>query len=465
MMKTSSINKLESNFDSAILRLKEFLSIESISTDINKLSDCHAAADWVFNELNSIGFRSKKVVEGGLPAIISHGPVVKGAPHVLFYGHYDVQPADDLDAWILPPFQPDVVYRNEVKIIHGRGAADDKGQLLTFIEACRALYESTGIPINISFLIEGEEEIGSPSIENVINKYQNELKADVVFISDTSMVEDNTPTIGCQLRGFLGEIITIKGPSHELHSGNYGGAAHNPAALLVRAISKIYEDDGSINLKDFYKGVDEIPFEILKDWLKLDAFGNFYLESVGLSTASGEKDRHIIEKIWSRPCFEINSIFSGYQGAGFKTIIPSTATAKISFRLVDDQDPEHIRAVFRKHIRENIPGDCNVFFESYGSVKAVKMNCHSSEFVLAQEKLREVWGRKCVFAGMGGSIPAVSSFKKYLGLDSMLLGFSRSNDNIHSANEKFDYECFTKGALSWVLILQEMKVTPPEYEI
>ncbi|TVP49256.1 MAG: M20/M25/M40 family metallo-hydrolase [Halomonas sp.] len=465
-MKTHPIDKLESNFDSAVMRLKEFLSIESISTDVNKINDCVAAADWVCKELDSIGFSSKKVTEGGLPAVISHGPIVKNAPRILFYGHYDVQPADDLDAWLLPPFEADIIYRNEVKIIHGRGSADDKGQLLTFIEACRALYESTGIPVNITFLIEGEEEIGSPSISNVINRYKDELESDIVFISDTSMIEDNTPTLGCQLRGFLGEIVTITGPSHDLHSGNYGGAVHNPAGLLVQAISKIYDTDGLINLRNFYKDIEDVPFEILKDWIKLDKFSDNFLKSVGLSTSSGEKNRHIVEKIWSRPCMEINSICSGYQNEGFKTIIPSTATAKVSFRLVGEQDPEYIRASFRNHVREHIPGDCKVEFESYGAIKAVKMDCFRPEFVLAQKILREVWGRKCVFAGMGGSIPAVSHFKQHLNLDSMLLGFSRSDDNIHSANEKLDYECFTKGALSWLMILQEMRVNSSiEYEI
>lgn len=453
MQQTAESQLLRNQTDS-LKRLFEFMRIPSISTDAAHGPDCAAAALWLKQELMDIGFSVRLIGAGPHPVLLAHSPRVDNARHILFYGHYDVQPADPLEDWDLPPFEPAVVMREGRQVIHGRGAADDKGQLLTFVEACRALFETGGLPVSVTFLVEGEEEIGSPSIQQVIAAHAEEIKADIAFVCDTAMLGIDRPAIGCQLRGFVGEIITLKAADTDLHSGNYGGAARNPALVLAKALGAMTAEDGSITLLGFYDQVPEITDAVRKDWEKLSYVGDVMLPDVGLSLPAGEAGRSVLEQLWARPAFDINSLWSGYQGPGFKTVLPSTAHAKVSFRLVGGQRPEAVRDAFRDAIRSNVPADCDVSFEAFGTVPAVQMDISRPEFVLARSAVDCVWQSSCSYVGMGGSIPIVGLFKSELGLDSLLLGFSLLDDCIHSANEKYDLESFHKGALCWLRILQ-----------
>ena len=456
-MLSATEKRLQANTTESIERLFHFLEIPSISTDSSHDSDCVAAAEWLAGELTSIGIDARLVPATRHPAIIAHGPKVKNALNVLFYGHYDVQPPEPLDEWESHPFDPAIKTRDGREVIHGRGAADDKGQLMTFVEACRALHESSGIPLNLTFLIEGEEEIGSPSVKTLLETYKDELSADIALICDTGMLDFDSPAIGCQLRGFVGEIITIEAATSDLHSGNYGGAARNPALVMSKILASIVNTDGSISLPDFYEGVEDTSEELMRDWKQLTSMEANLLEEVGLKIPAGEHDRSVLEQVWARPSFDINSLSSGYVGPGFKTVLPSTAQAKVSFRLVGNQDPHKIREVFRREVRKFVPVDCKVNFEAFGTVPAVEMDISRNEFTLVKDAIRGVWKNPCVFIGMGGSIPIVTDIKKLLGLDTVLLGFSLSDDHMHAPNEKYDLECFRKGALSWLRILRALE--------
>ena len=450
---------LRSNQPEALNRLFDFLEIQSVSTDIKHATDCVTAAEWVARELVDIGFTSKLVETECHPVVLAHGPIVTGAPTVLFYGHYDVQPAELDDGWEKPPFVPAIVQRDGRAVIHGRGTADDKGQVMTFIEACRALMDSGGMPVNVTMLIEGEEEIGSPSIDKVLESHAEELNADIALICDTSMLDKDTPAIGCQLRGFVGEIITIRGANQDLHSGNYGGVASNPAQIISNALASMRDESGGITLPGFYDTVPELAPELAQDWASLTHVGRDLLTGVGLSQPAGEKNRSDLEQVWSRPSFEINSLWSGYLGDGFKTVLPSTASAKISFRLVGDQVPADVRESFRAAFREKIPSDCEVSFEAYGTVPATRIDVSRPEIQIAKEATEGLWKNPCVLIGMGGSIPIVGALKASLNMDSLLLGFGLIDDNIHGENEKLDLDNFEKGSLVWLRFLEGLRLT------
>ncbi|BCM87682.1 M20/M25/M40 family metallo-hydrolase [Methylobacterium indicum] len=440
----------------ALKRLFEFLSIPSISTEAASAADCGRAAQWLARELESLGFEARTVSTGRHPVILAHAPRVPDAPRVLFYGHYDVQPAGHEDEWDHSPFEPLLLARDGRQVIHGRGAADDKGQVMTFVEACRAAMATGGLPLNVTLLIEGEEEIGSPSLASVLEAHADELAADIALICDTAMLDRRTPVIACQLRGFVGEIVTVRAAQEDLHSGNYGGAARNPAQVLCEALASLRGSDGSVALPGFYTDVAELPEEVSREWAQLANVSNRLLPDVGLAEPAGERNRGVLEQVWSRPCFDINTLCSGHIGEGFKTVLPAHAVAKVSFRLVAAQDPDKIRTAFRDAVRARIPADCRVGFEAYGTVAATQMDVTRPEFAVAKRIVQEVWGGPCVLVGMGGSIPAVGALKTVLGMDSLLLGFGQADDRIHASNEKYDLDSFEKGALTWLRILDAL---------
>ena len=451
-----SLDVLAKNKPAALERLFEFLRIPSISTDPKWSDDCINAANWLVDDLSSIGFNARTVNTGGHPFVIAHSPKIENAPHVLFYGHYDVQPVDPLELWEREPFNPAIIERNGIKVIHGRGSSDDKGQVMTFIEACRALYDEGGIPINVTVLIEGEEESGSPSLPIFLKEYGDEIRADIALICDTGMIDDQTPAISSQLRGLMGEQVTITAASSDLHSGLYGGPAQNPAHILVEALASLRNKDGSINLNGFYDGVDEISDELRSDWEALAEKGEKLLSDVDLSVAAGEDGRGILEQTWARPTFEINGIWSGYMGEGFKTVLPAKAHAKVSFRLVGTQNPDTIRIEFRKAMRAFIPNDCHIEFHAHGGSPASHMDITRVEFQKAKSALADLWENDAVFIGMGGSIPIVGEFKSALGMDSLLIGFAQASDQIHAPNEKYNLESFHKGAQAWHKIINAL---------
>ncbi len=452
----SAETHLEKNRETALERLFEALRIPSISTDPKWAKDCARMAAWYEAEFASIGMDAKRINTGGHDFVLAKTPRMEGKPHLLFYGHYDVQPVDPLDLWERDPFDPCLMERDGVKIIHGRGASDDKGQVHTFMEACRALYQTEGYPLNITILLEGEEETGSPSLPAFLAQYGDEIKADLALICDTGMVDANTPSIAAQLRGLIGEEITITAANTDLHSGLYGGAAHNPAHILTKALASLHDENARVTVKDFYQGVEEISPALKADWDKLADKGKKLLADVGLSEPAGEPGYSIEEMLWSRPTLEINGIWSGYTGEGFKTVLPAQAHAKISCRLVGTQNPDDIRKNIRAHIEAHIPKDCSVEFSAHGGSPASFMDTERPQFQKAKAALAGLWDNDAVFIGMGGSIPIVGAFKRELGMDSLLLGFALASDQIHAPNEKYNLESFEKGAQAWLRVLKAL---------
>jgi acetylornithine deacetylase/succinyl-diaminopimelate desuccinylase-like protein len=444
---------IDDNLPRATDRLMELLRIPSISTDPAYAHDVDRAADWLVAELAGLGATAEKRPTTGHPMVVGH--IGEGAPHLLFYGHYDVQPVDPLHLWDRAPFDPALEDGPKGKVIRGRGASDDKGQLMTFVEACRAWIAVEGrLPCRITFFLEGEEESGSPSLVPFLKAHAEEVRADLALICDTGLFDDETPAITTMLRGLLGEEITITGPDKDLHSGMYGGAAINPIRVLARIIARLHDDRGRITVPGFYDGVPELPDEIATQWDALGFDAGTFLGGVGLSKPAGETDRSALEMIWSRPTCEVNGIWGGYTGDGFKTVLPAQAHAKISFRLVGTQDPLEIRESFRAMVRDMLPPDCTVDFKGHGASPASVMSTDDPAFEKARVALSEEWPKPAAFIGSGGSIPIAGYFKSILGMDSMLIGFGRDDDQIHSPNEKYDLESFHKGTRSWARILQ-----------
>jgi acetylornithine deacetylase/succinyl-diaminopimelate desuccinylase-like protein len=444
--------RLDADLPAALERLSALLRIPSISTDPAYRADCARAAEWLRDDLAALGFDARTDATPGHPMVVAHG--AGEGPHVLFYGHYDVQPVDPLELWHRDPFDPAVEETPAGRVIRGRGAADDKGQLMTFVEACRAwIAEHGSLPIRVSFLLEGEEESGSPSLVPYLKEKAGELTADLAMICDTGMFDPETPAISTQLRGLLGQEVVITGPDRDLHSGGYGGPAMNPARVLARILADLHDADGRVTVPGFYDDVPEIPDDLRAQWEGLGFDAEGFLGAVGLKHPAGETGRSVLEQLWSRPTCEINGMVSGYTGAGFKTVLPSRASAKMSFRLVGQQDPDKLRAAFQDFVRARLPADCTVEFINHGAAPASVMATDLPAFEAARAALSDEWPRPAAFIGCGGSIPIAGYFKTILGMDSLMVGFGRDDDQIHSPNEKYDLESFHKGARSWARIL------------
>src|ERR1700722_535345 len=337
------LDRIDADFDNSLERLFALLRIKSISADPAFAGDCKAAADHLAKDIATLGFTTEVRPTAGHPAIVAKANGSRdGRPHVLFYGHYDVQPVDPLNLWHVPPFEPAVTtHADGRKIIVARGAEDDKGQLMTFVEACRAWKSVTGsLPLDITIVIEGEEEVGSKNFVPFLEANKAEFKADFALVCDTSMWDPNTPAITTSLRGLVYEEVKIKAANRDLHSGVFGGGAQNPIRVLTRILGSLFDDNGRITIPGFYDGVKDLPPDILAQWSKLDLTPETFLKPIGLSEPAGEKGRLLIEQISSRPTCDVNGIIGGYTGEGSKTVIPAEASAKVSFRLVEGQAPD-----------------------------------------------------------------------------------------------------------------------------
>ena len=449
------LTQIDEDFSQSTDRLFELLRIESISTDSNYDAECEKAADWLVSELSDIGFEASKRATLGHPMVIAHsdGPGSK----IMFYGHYDVQPVDPLDLWDNPPFEPAIEETNNGKVIRARGAADDKGQLMTFVEACRAWIKVNGkLPVKTSIFFEGEEESGSPSLVPFMEANTEELKSDIALICDTGLFGEETPGIVTMLRGLVKIEVEITGPSRDLHSGMYGGISINPIRVLNKILAGLHDEEGKITLSGFYDGVPELPQNINEQWDNLSFDHLNFLNEVDLTKPAGEVNRTPLEMIWSRPTCDVNGIYGGYQGEGFKTVLPSKAAAKISFRLVGDQDPKQILQSLKQYIASCLPPDCSVKYTEDTPSKATQMSTSNEAFEKARQALSDEWPKEATFVGCGGSIPIAGHFKDILNTDSMLIGFGKDDDKIHSPNEKYDLSSFHKGIRSWARILDKL---------
>ncbi|WP_304618958.1 dipeptidase [Paracoccus sediminilitoris] len=451
------LSQLDKGLDAALNRLLEFLRIPSISTDPAHKGDVRQAAEWLVAQLRDLGFDVTLHDTPGHPMIVAKSPAGDARP-VLFYGHYDVQPVDPLELWNSPPFEPAIEETPDGPVIRGRGASDDKGQLMTFVEAFRAWKTVHGaLPTDLTLLFEGEEESGSPSLRPFLQAHADDLRADLAMICDTARYADGRPAITTQLRGLVGQEVVIHAADRDLHSGSFGGLAANPIMILAQALSALKDDTGRVTLPGFYDGVADLSPELARDWQALNFDATDYLSRVGLSQPIGEQGRTPLEMVWNQPTAEINGIAGGYAGAGFKTVLPATARAKVSFRLTGTQDPQAVRQAFQDHVRRFVPADCRVEFHDHGAGPASVMDISDPAFGQAKDALTQEWGQEAAYIGGGGSIPIAGDFKELLGMDSMLVGFARDDDRIHSPNEKYDVESFAKGARSWVRILAALR--------
>ena len=452
----ATLARIDEDLPQSLDRLMALLRIPSISTDPAYKADCARAADWLVEDLKSLGFDAASRPTPGHPMVVAHGGT--GGRHLLFYGHYDVQPVDPLDLWARDPFDPAIEDTAKGKVIRARGSSDDKGQLMTFLEACRAWKAVHGtLPCKLTIFLEGEEESGSPSLIPFMRENAAELSADLALICDTGLFEDAVPAITTMLRGLTKSEFTIRAASRDLHSGMYGGLARNPIHVMTRLLSGLHDDQGRVQVPGFYDDVAELPDTLRQQWQALAFDHAKYLGDVGLSLPAGEVDRTPLEMIWSRPTAEVNGIWGGYTGAGFKTVLPSEAHAKVSFRLVSKQDPAKIVTAFRTWAEAQMPADCEIIWNDgiEGSPASV-MEIGDPAFESARQALTEEWGRAAAFVGSGGSIPIAGYFKSVLGMDAMLIGFGRDDDQIHSPNEKYDLDCFHKGIRSWARVLEKL---------
>lgn len=450
------LDAIDKNLDRSLERLFELIRLKSVSTDPAFDPEVRKAAEWLAADLRSIGFDASVRDTIGHPMVVGHHDgAAPDAPHVLFYGHYDVQPVDPLNLWTDDPFDPKIKTVDGRKVITGRGSSDDKGQLMTFVEACRNYKAVHGaLPCRVTILFEGEEESGSKSLKPFLEANADELRADFAMVCDTGMWDDReTPVICVGLRGLVGELITIRGSNRDLHSGIYGGAAANANHIMARVLADLHDETGRVTIPGFYEGVEETPSQILESWNRLGQTADDFLGPIGLSIPAGEKGRTVQELTWARPTAEVNGMWGGYTGDGFKTVIPAEAHAKVSFRLVHDQDPAAIRAAFRKFVEERIPADCSVEFQPHGGSPALQIPYDAPIILKAKAALSDEWPKPAVMVATGGSIPIVGDFKHLLGMDTLLTGFGLDDDRIHSPNEKYEFISFHKGQRSWARIL------------
>lgn len=430
---------IDSNRTRLLDELFALLRIPSVSTLPEHKADVHRAAEFVAESLRQAGMTTVELIPTDRhPLIYAELLEAPGKPTVLCYGHYDVQPPDPLDLWISPPFEPTIRNGN----IYARGAVDDKGQMYAQIKAVEALRKLDGkLPVNVKFLIEGEEEVGGKSIAEYVANNPEKLKADVALVSDTSLYTDGIPTLCIGLRGLIYCEVEASGPAVDLHSGLYGGAAPNAVFGLAQLLAKAKDEEGRILIPGIYDDVAEPANAELESWQSLGFDQNRYLaEEVGSTRLTGEPDRSVLERVWSRPTFEVHGIGGGFTGVGSKTVIPAKATAKVSFRLVPNQDPDHVVACFRRWVEEQTPAGIRTEVRVLNGSGAIVVSPEHPAIAKAAQAFQEVFGRETVFIRSGGSVPIVGDVARHLHIPTVMMGFGLPDDALHSPNEKFKLE-------------------------
>ena len=452
--------QIESDFSAAVSRYIEFLRIPSISTDPAYKDEVKRAGAWLRDEFQALGFTAELHETQGHPVLLAHCEAgIPGAPHLLYYGHYDVQPPEPLELWQSPPFEPAIVDGPHGKRVVARGAVDDKGQVMTFLEAFRAWKAVHGaLPVTVTALIEGEEESGSASLPGFLAEHAASLsKAAVAIISDTNSWDIDTPAITSRLRGNVYVEVTLEGPSRDLHSGLYGGAVVNPLNALTEALGQLHGPGGRVQIPGFYDGVAELPAEERQAWAALPFDEAAFLSEIGLTQSVGEAGYSLLERIWARPTCDLHGIWGGYTGPGSKTVIATRASAKLSFRTVPNQDPAKILQGLRTFLDERTPPDCKWSIEEMGASAGILVPSSGPFMQAVRAGLADIYGKPAAMVGCGGSIPVVGHMREELGLDSILVGFGLSDDRIHSPNEKFELKCLKNGILSHAAILARIE--------
>ena len=423
--------------------LFEFLEIPSISTDSEHGDDVDRCAGWLASRLDEAGLEDVEVEEtDGNPVVVADHRVAEEAPTVLVYGHYDVQPPDPVEEWTSPAFEPTVRDGR----VYARGATDDKGQVYMHVKALEArLRREAGLPVNVKLVLEGEEEVGSPNLEPFLRENHERLDCDAVVISDTGMFARDVPSVTVGLRGMVYQEITFRGPSSDLHSGLYGGTVVNPANALAETVARLKDDDRRITIPGFYEDVREMTDAERETLETLPFDEEDYRQEVGVRQLGGEAGRSTLERAWFRPTLDVNGLVSGYTGEGAKTVLPSRATAKVSMRLVPDQDPTRVQENFQWYVRALAPDEVDVDLQGHHGARPWAADPEGPVFRAASDALEEAFGREPVFVRNGGSIPIVPLFEELFEAPVLLLGFGLPGANLHAPNEWFDLEMYELG--------------------
>jgi len=437
--------------------LIEWLKIPSISTLPNYRPHMEQAARWLRDHLLALGFQAEVVPTEGHPLVYAEYGRGEGKPTVLIYGHYDVQPPDPLEEWRTPPFEPTI----RDGYVYARGASDDKGQALIPVHAMEALLRTSGdLPVHVKVLVEGEEEIGSPNIASYLRASRETLRADVALVCDTAMFARDLPTLVTGLRGLVYTEVEVQGASRDLHSGHYGGAAPNPLNALARIISGLVNRRGRVTIPGFYSRVKPPTPEERRMWASLPFREEAYLQELGVEIAPGEEGFTVLERRWVRPTLDVHGISGGFAGEGMKTVIPARAAAKISMRLVPDQDPEEIARRFTRKVHRLAPPGVRVQVKVLASGRPVLVDPTHPAMRAAARALEETFGRPPVFIREGGSIPVVSHFHEILQAPTVLMGFGLPDDNLHAPNERFHLANFSRGIRAVARFLQYLPESP-----
>lgn len=447
------IDYIDSNYERYLDELKEFLRIPSISTLPEHSKDMQRAAEFVAEKLKQAGMNKVEIFQTeGHPLVYAEWLGAPGKPTVLVYGHYDVQPVDPIELWDTPPFEPTIKGDN----IFARGATDDKGQMYVHIKSVEAYFKTFGsLPLNVKFIIEGEEEIGSSNLTSFLKNNVELLKADAVLISDTSLWDVGVPTITYGLRGLIYMEVEVIGPNRDLHSGTYGGAVPNPINILAEMIAKLKDKDGRITITGFYKDVLKLTKEERENFKALKFSEKEFAKSIGIKKSVGEKGYSVLERVWARPTLDCNGIVGGFTGQGAKTVIPSKASAKISMRLVPNQDPKKIAKLFTKYIKQIAPDFVKVNVTSLHGGYPVLAPLDHKATKAAARAMSKAFGKKTIFMREGGSIPIVVDFANRLKACPVLMGLGLDSENLHSPNEHFNLNHFKLGIKSSVYFLDE----------
>lgn len=440
---SAALSYLEQNQSRFLNELKEFASIPSISTDPNAKAEMLRAAEWVANQLRNLGCQNVQILPtAGHPVV--YGEILTagaGKPTILVYGHYDVQPAEPLELWNSPPFEPTQRGEN----LYARGASDMKGQVMIALKAVEALMHNGGLPVNVKFMIEGEEEIGSPNLERFIAEHRDLLSSDFALNPDTGMIGAQVPTITYGLRGMAYFELRVTGPTQDLHSGLYGGAVHNPAQALCELIAGMHDADGRVTLPGFYDSVRPLSAEERAEMALLPMDDAFYLEQTGVPALYGEAGYTSNERIGARPTLEVNGLLSGFTGEGVKTVLPARAMAKISMRLVPDQDPEQVHQQLRQYLEKHAPPTVRWELRKLAGGSPSVTDISMPGVKALYRALEDTWGVRPLYRREGGSVPVTAQMCQLLGIDSVLTGFGLPDDNLHAPNEKLHLPTFYRG--------------------